>query len=240
MTTCDGVRERAAEHVLGTLSDDDDRIVRRHLRGCAACRSEVHDLSDGLGLFARAAHDREPPPELQDRVRAVLQEEWRDLDEPRGAQRRPAWMLVAAAATVLLLIASVSVAVIQTRHAQVAAAGAQSYDRLLQTLGGKDFRLGELTPSGNQPLEGSVVVYDSHVDQSWVLVFVRTSGVSGEATATLRASDGRTLDTWPVSIDRDGDGYGWLVTSVDLAPFERVTLTGADGATLATGRIEPA
>ena len=85
MTTCDEVRERAAEHVLGTLSDDDDRIVRRHLRGCAACRSEVHDLSDGLGLFARAAHDREPPPELQDRVRAVLQEEWRDLDEPRGA-----------------------------------------------------------------------------------------------------------------------------------------------------------
>ena len=84
------------------------------------------------------------------------------------------------------------------------------------------------------------MVYDSHVDQSWVLVFVRTSGVSGEATATLRASDGRTLDTWPVSIDRDGDGYGWLVTSVDLAPFERVTLTGADGATLATGRIEPA
>ncbi len=73
-----------------------------------------------------------------------------------------------------------------------------------------------------------------------MLVFVRTSGVTGEATATLHAADGRTLDTWPVAIDRDGDGYGWLVTSVNLGSFDRVTLTDAQGATVATGQIDPA
>jgi hypothetical protein len=239
VTTCEQVREQLPEHVLGTLNDDRDQSMRRHLRGCASCRKEMNDLGDGLGLFARAAHDRVPPPELQDRVRLVLQEEWRDLDE-HPAARRPTFLLVAAAVAGVLLIASVSLAAVQTRRAQVAAQGAQSYDNLLQTLGGKDFRVAGLTSTGTQPLDGSVVVYDSHVDQSWVLIFVRTSGVSGEVTATLRSPDGRSLDTWPISIDRDGDGYGWLVTSVDLQSFDRVTLTDADGATLATGHIGPA
>ena len=49
--------------------------------------------------------------------------------------------------------------------------------------------------------------------------------------------DGSTIDTWPVEIDRDGDGAGWLVTSVDLASFDRVTLTGPDGQPLAAGEI---
>ena len=50
----------------------------------------------------------------------------------------------------------------------------------------------------------------------------------------------RTIDTWPVAIDRDGDGYGWLVTSVDLESFDRVTLTGPDGQPLAAGEIDRA
>jgi Putative zinc-finger len=238
VTTCDLTRERLPEHVLGTSSDADERSIGRHLRGCAGCRREMLDLADGLGSFARATHDREPPPELRDRVRQVLQEEWRELDERHTDRRRPTWLVVAAAIAAVLLVAAVTVGAVQTRRAQVASEGAQSYETLLQTLGGKDFRVGELTTNGAQPLEGSVVVYDSHVDQSWVLVFVRTSGATGDMTATLHAPDGRTLDTWPVSIDRDGDGYGWLVTSVNLEPFDRITLTDPQGATVASGEIE--
>jgi hypothetical protein len=240
VTTCELTRERLPEHVLGTLSEADERSIGRHLRGCAACRREMYELADGLGSFARAAHDREPPPELHDRVRQVLQEEWRDLESHPTAKRRPTWVSVAAAIAAVLLVASVGVGALQARRAQLASESAQSYERLLETLGGKDFRVGELTSTGVQPIEGSVVVYDSHVDQSWVLVFVRTSAVTGEATATLHAPDGRTLDAWPVEIDRDGDGYGWLVTSVNLESFDRVTLTDARGTTVATGHIDPA
>lgn len=238
MTTCELTRERLPEHVLGTLSGADERSIGKHLRGCAACRREMYELADGLGSFARAAHDREPPPDLRDRVRQVLQEEWRDLDERPEHRPRPTKLLVAAAIAAVLLVSAVSVGAVQTRRAQLASDGAQSYQTLLQTLGGKDFRVGELTSTGAQPLEGSVVVYDSHVDQSWVLVFVRTSGVTGEVTATLHAPDGRTLDTWPVSIDRDGDGYGWLVTSVNLETFDRITLTDTQGTTVASGQID--
>jgi hypothetical protein len=149
-------------------------------------------------------------------------------------------MLVAAAVAALLLVSSLGVTALQTHRATLASQEAQSYSRLLETLGGKDFRIGELSTAGPQPIEGSVVVYDSHVDQSWVLVFVRTTGASGEATGTLHAPDGRTLDMWPISIDRDGDGYGWLVTSVDLEPFDRLTLTDDVGTVLADARIGPA
>ena len=138
------------------------------------------ELAEGLDSFARAVHDREPPPELQDRVRQVLQEEWRDLDERPDPKRRSTWVLVAAALAVAVLVASVSVGVVQTR-ARLASRSAQSYETLLQTLGGKDFRVAQLTSTGTGSLEGSAVVYDSHVDQSWVLVFVRSSGVTGAA-----------------------------------------------------------
>ncbi len=237
MTTCEQIRERLPEFVLGVGPQDDD-VVRRHLRGCAGCRADARALGDGLTSFAHAVHDRQPPPELQDQVRAALQEEWRDpVGASSGPSRRPRWAGPLAVAAAIALVASFTLAVVQTRRADSAQEGARRYEGLIEILGGREFRAAQLHPAGDRPLEGSVVVYDSHVDQSWVVVFVRTSGPAGEAVATLRAPDGRTIDTWPIEIDRDGDGAGWLVTSVDLASFDRVTLTGTDGEVMATGEI---
>ena len=62
MTTCEEVRERLPEHVLGTLDEPHDLSVRRHLRGCAGCRREMAALGDGVAMFARAVHDSHPRP----------------------------------------------------------------------------------------------------------------------------------------------------------------------------------
>jgi anti-sigma factor RsiW len=242
VATCEQVRERLPEHVLGTLEGADDDAVRRHLRGCAGCRAEMLALGDGMAAFAVAAHDRTPPDDLHDRVRTVLEEEWREpspADElaERRRRRMPKILAVAAA---LALVASLGFGLAQTRRASVAAEDAASYQQLLKTLGGKDFRLGQLHAAGDQTVEGSVVVYDSHERQSWVLVFVRTSGISGEATATLSNPEGRTIDTWPIEIDRDGRGAGWLVTGVELTSFDKIEVTGPDGSLLATGTISSA
>ena len=243
MTTCEQVRERLPEHVLGTLEGTDDDAVRRHLRGCAGCRAEMLALGDGMTAFSVAAHDRTPPDELHDRVRTVLEEEWREdagrADELAERRHHLARRLVAVAAAVVL-VASLGFGIAQTHRASVAAEDAASYQRLLTTLGGKEFRLGQLQAAGDQTVEGSVVVYDSHEGQSWVLVFVRTSGVSGEASASLSNPAGRTIDTWPIQIDRDGRGAGWLVTGVDLSSFNRIEVTGPDGSLLATGSISSA
>ena len=69
MTTCERVRERLPEHVLGTLDETDDLAVRRHLRGCAGCRPRWARSDEGLALVrARRPRRATPPPELQDRV----------------------------------------------------------------------------------------------------------------------------------------------------------------------------
>ena len=72
---CDEVREILAEHLLGTLAEPEDLQVRRHLRGCAGCRSDMAALGEGVSLFARAAHETPPPDGLRERVLSVLEEE---------------------------------------------------------------------------------------------------------------------------------------------------------------------
>jgi putative transcriptional regulator len=239
--TCDEVRELLPEHLLGTLDGPEDLEVRRHLRGCAGCRTEMTALSEGVEGFARAAHDRMPPPELQGRVMTILEQEWRDADAERPDARRGRW--VGRAAAVVAVSAALGWGLTQTQRANVASADAESYRRVLTTLGGREFRIGTLDSRIAHPFEGSVVLYDSHQGQSWGVVLVHAPGVSGTAAVTLSAADaagGTTIDAGMLEFQPDGDAATWLVTSSDLTPFDLVTVTAEDGTVLATADIEAA
>ncbi len=242
--TCDEVRELLPEHLLGTLDGPEDLEVRRHVRGCAACRNEMTALSEGVDWFARAAHDRTPPTELHGRVMTTLEQEWRDADVERPDARRTRW--IGRAAAVVAIAAALSWGLSQTHRANVASADAASYRRVLSTLGGKEFRIGTLDSHVTHPFEGSVVLYDSHQGQSWGIVLVRAPGVSGNAAVTL-STDGSggsggstTIDAGTLEFQPDGDAATWLVTSSDLTPFDHVTVTAEDGTVLATADIEVA
>ncbi len=237
--TCDEVRDLLPEHVLGTLDPDADRDVRTHLRGCAACRAEAIGLGEGLASFARAAHDREPPGELRDRVLTVLDEEWRGAAPAR--RERPRWAAAAGiAAAVAIVAASLGLAASADRRADLAQAGASSYQRLLEALGGKEFRVGEIASDVRPEVEGSVVLYDSHQGQSWGVVLVRAPGWSGTATATLEASDGRTIEVGELRFADDGDAATWIVTGSSLEPYDHLTIVGPDGSEVAGATIEEA
>ena len=239
MTTCEEVRERLPEHVLGTLDETHDLAVRRHLRGCAGCRREMAALGDGVALFARAVHDRTPPPELKDRVGAALVQEWKDAPQPAPVPRqRLAWL--AAAAAVAVLVAALSWGVVQQHRANQIAADASSYNSLLSILGGKEFRVGTLQRAPGRTVDGSVIAYDSSHDQSWVAVFVRAPGLSGAAAAMLHAADGRTIELSPLNIAEDGSGSAWLVTATHLEDFDRLIVTAPDGLPLATAQLNNA
>ncbi len=235
--TCDQVRELLPEHVLGTIEGPQDLEVRRHLRGCGGCRSEMAALGEGIAMFARAAHDRTPPPELRERVVTVLEEEWRDA-EAASPRRRSRWM--PAAAAVLLLVASLGWGVMQRRQADTFVADATSYRNLLAILGGEDFRIGTVHSQVAQQITGNLVLYDAHSDQSWALLIVHAPGMTGVAHATLSSADGRMIPMRDLRFGREGDASTWLVSYAGLKSFGTVTITSADGTVLATAQIRSA
>ncbi len=224
--TCEHVREQLAEHLLGGLSADDDAEVRMHLRGCASCRAEMAALAEGVSTFATAAHDVEPPPELRDRVLGALQEEWAEAPVILTTRSRSRWVpRVAAAAAILTALAWGGFATVRASHLSERA---EKYDTLLGVLGGEDVRVGELRAAGSQELQGSVVIYDSKVGQSWVLVLVRAPGLDGTANVTLLGGE-QTIDLHEMDFGTGGEASTWLVTSSDLTRFERVNVWDDEG-----------
>ena len=238
--TCEEVRNRLSEHALGTLEPAGDAGVRRHLRGCAQCRRELAAIGDGLAMLAAAAHDRTPPPELRDRVLGVLAQEWRREpvvvpDRTRGRTR--VWVFGAAAC--VALVAAVAWGLSAHGRADDALADAASYQQLLSTLGGEEFRVGALDQAGDVRIDGSVVLYDSSVEQSWGVVLVRAPELTGEVGVSLHSNDGRTIELRSVELE-GGSGATWLVTAENLHAFDSLTVTAADGSTIATATIAPA
>ena len=237
--TCDEVRDRLSEHALGTLDETEDVRIRRHLRGCAQCRREFAAIGDGLTMFAAAAHDRTPPDDLRERTLAVLAEEWRQDPVVVPERRRGRWAWAAAAAACHAFVAALAWGLSAHRDAGAALEDASSYQRLLSTLGGTEFRVAALEPAGPTRIDGSVVLYDSSVEQSWGVVLVRAPDLTGSVRVTLSSADGRSIRLHDAELE-DGSGSTWLVSEDDLHAFDRLTVTDADGTPLATARITAA
>jgi hypothetical protein len=234
--SCDQVRQQLPDYVLGTLPETELAAIRRHLRGCAGCRSEASDLDEGVALFASAAHVAEPPQELQAQVMSVLAEEWSEAQgEVRARPRaRLRWPAVATAAAVVagILVWAVVAQIMAGSYRDDALA----YREVLDTLGGSEIRVAALTPTRGSPVRGSALVYDSMIEQSWVGVLVRAPGYSGEITVTISSPSGQTMELFPMEVE-DGRGDTWLATDSDLTGFDTIRLTSADGQLLASCKV---
>jgi hypothetical protein len=233
--TCDEVREHLADHLLGTLEPDVDAAVRRHVRGCAACRADMAVLADGVSTLATAAHDVTPPPELRQRVLAVLDEDWADPERESSRVRAAprAWRVAAAVA----LGVALAWATVATITAFGLREDADRYRAFLGALGGEDVTAAEFRPVGPEELAGDVIVYESERGMSWVLVLVRAPGREEDAFVTMRAGDERRIDLRPVEFGPGGEGSTWLVTSSDLTEFDTVNLWD-DGGLMASAEID--
>lgn len=245
--TCEQVRELLPEHLLASLDETSDARVRKHLRGCADCRTEGARLEDGVTALSYAA-EQEPPPEVRDHVLGVLTQEWSaDAHEEAAtsaaapSERQSPWRWVAAVAAVIL-VASIGWGVTQHRHADVLAADAASYQSLLDTLGGKEFRLGTLQPMDGAGLGGTVVLYDGdRADgwSSWGVVMVKAPGLSGDARVMLLDDAGHSKELPPLRFE-DGEASTWIVTHEDLSGFDQLVITARDGTVLADATIADA
>jgi hypothetical protein len=236
--TCEAVREQLPDLALGTLAEGEAGGVRRHLRGCAPCRADLAGLDSGLAMFATAAHAVDPPAALKDRVLSVLHDEWREAG-PSPVRRRgipPARRWLAVAAVVVALGGAVTWGAVSSSVAHRNAAQALDYRTFLSTLGGKDVRVAALSspPTSALTVEGSAVLYDSDLGQSWVLVLLRATGYRGTANVSL-SSGQHVLRLHPTTFDSDGSASAWLVTSGNIQRLDHIRVTAPDGTVLATG-----
>jgi Putative zinc-finger len=230
------VRDALPDYVLGSLSEIEMAAVRRHLRGCSACRADASTLDEGVAMFANAAHAAPPPPELKLRVMAVLSEEWAETPDLKVPFRQRLLRWPALAAAVVLLAGALAWGGVSQWRADAARQDAASYQQFLHALGGRDVRVGVLRPTTKTVVDGTAVMYDSDRGQSWALVLVKAPGYTGKIGVTLASRDGRTIRMFPVEIDANGEGSSWLVTASDLSSFSLVRLRAADGVLIATAR----
>lgn len=236
--SCEETRAQLPDYALGTLSETEAAAVRRHLRGCAGCRSEAATLDEGVALFASSAHETEPPHELRDRVMAVLTEEWSDTSQPRRLLPRLMirWPAMAAAALVIAVLVMATLAQIQARSLR---ADALHYREFLHALGGKDVRVAKLQPARSVTLEGSAIVYDAeHGEKSWILVLAQAPGFPDPVTVSLETPGGRSIRIpFELEFGEDGDAWTGFTTSSDLSRFDRIVLTTSAGRVVATGLV---
>jgi hypothetical protein len=253
--TCDEALQLLPDSALGTLSETEEAAVRRHLRGCGACRADAMTLDRGVAMFASAAHAAAPPPELRERVMSALSEEWADVDRqaqsagpPRSHRRlsaRPSLVarILAAAAVVVALGGALAWGITENSHAgdlsarlAAVADDASAYHRFLTALGGKEVRVAKLHAVSKVVVGGTAILYDSDRHESWSLVEVNAPGYRKPVKVTLVSASGERIDfPFAIDIDQDGRGAAWLVTAADISTFRTIQLRGADGAVLATG-----
>ncbi|HWI74318.1 MAG TPA: anti-sigma factor [Baekduia sp.] len=88
-------RDDAGPWVLDALAEEDARAFAAHLETCDECRAEVAALQPVADVLPMAAPQAVPPPELKDRIMAVVESEAALLraagpgaDRPAAAPRR--------------------------------------------------------------------------------------------------------------------------------------------------------
>jgi len=82
-------RDNVASYVLGALLEDEHERFATHLATCEQCRSDVAELQVAADALPLAAVQLVPPPELKDRIMAVVRPEG-ELRQAAEAPRREA------------------------------------------------------------------------------------------------------------------------------------------------------
>ena len=90
MSEHDELRDAAGPWVLGALAEDDAWRFQHHLEVCASCRDEVERLRVAAEALPLAAPPIEPPPELKQRLMAIVEAEAAERTEEAEAPARPA------------------------------------------------------------------------------------------------------------------------------------------------------
>jgi anti-sigma-K factor RskA len=100
------VEDLLGAYALGALAGSDLQRVRDHLASCDQHTRAAAELKRATSALALSVEDREPSPELRQRILDALQAPG-PVARPR--QWRPRWIVAAAAAAIVLLAAGIGI-----------------------------------------------------------------------------------------------------------------------------------
>jgi len=195
--------ELCAGYALGSLGDEDRRILERHLaEGCPECEAALADFSSSVVALASSAPLAEPSPALRARVLDAVAGEAQGgalaeragadrgrvirMEPPRSSWTSWAWAAAAAALAIVSFlqwnIAERLRADLESKSKQLAETSQRLAEeqRWAAVLGAPDARVAELqiTPAGIKALRARAV-YDPKT-RSAVLVFENFSAPAGK------------------------------------------------------------
>ena len=81
-------RDDLVAFALGALEPSEEQAVEAHVPGCARCTRELEALVPAVAVLGESVEQVEPPPELRERVLAIVRSEAATAREPAKQPRR--------------------------------------------------------------------------------------------------------------------------------------------------------
>ena len=219
MTTklpCEEARELAAEMALGTLAGDERVRLIPHLSTCSECRTLVEELSEIVDSMLLLGPEREPPAGFESAFLAQF--------KAPARRNRMRWVVTAAAASVVALVAAGAVWVATSEERNLG----ESYQHALDEANGKYFGVKPLRSMQGTKV-GNVFAYEGQ--PSWVFVVFEDSVVAGDYDAEVTMRDGERSALGPLTIDEDALTWGADLEG-SLHDVAAVTFMADDGGML--------
>lgn len=251
---CDEVRDQLAEHALGVLSPDLSAAVDAHLRGCAACRAEAAELSEGAALVALAVTPAPPPVGTEERLLA----RFRRIAIPPEWRRRVAAITATAAILAVSALGFGAAMAGRAERFEVRASAAEAerlaaLERFQQVLVGlapgrripsDGTRLGQLQPAEPRGVGGGAVLQLVSAEKlDFTITIVSGLGGPNDTVALplrvwLRSPGGETLRAGTIrKLDRQGAGEVFAEFRRDLTTFTSVSVIDAEGRVVLVGEL---
>jgi hypothetical protein len=251
---CDEVRDQLPEHALGVLSPEVAKEVEAHLRGCAACRIEAAELTEGAAVVALAVAPAPPPAGTEERLLA----RFRRIAIPPEWRRRVAAITATAAILAVSALGFGAAMAGRAERFEVRASVAEAerlaaLERFQQILVGlapgrriptNDTRLGQLQPAEPRGVGGGAVLQLVSGDKlDFTITIVSGLGGNDDPVALplrvwLRSPGGETLRAGTIrDLDRQGAGEVFAEFRRDLRSFTSVSIVDADGRVLLVGEL---
>ena len=186
-SSCAGVRERAPDLALGTLTGPERADVVAHLDGCSSCQALVGEYASVADALLDLVPEADPATELASPVLAAMQ-------PARHRRRRHRVAALVAAATLALTAGTgITVALVARDQSGGGSTATTSALRSAPMVGAGDVTVGRVVSTGDRPLKLAVSV-DYWVPDGHYQLAARNRAGEADPVGTLDVTNGR--GTW--------------------------------------------